>query len=124
MPHFLVKSAFMMKGGFVVGLIRAAKSKLAIHALSAAEVWPCDFSRRNAIRTLLRLWRSPATAVGGSPLRHRFGRGMGSPDLQEPRQQVRVRPLRALARRRRDRLIDLDAAEPAVGTRTSRQPSP
>jgi len=113
----------MMKGGFVVGLIRAAKSKVAIHALSATEVWLCDFSRRNAIRTLLRLW-PPATAVGGSPLRHRFGRGMGSPDLQEPRQQVRVRPLRALARRRRDRLIDLDAAEPAVGTRTSRQPSP
>ena len=114
----------MMKGGFVVGLIRAAKSKVAIHALSATEVWPCDFSRRNAIRTLLRLWRSPATAVGGSPLRHRFGRGMGSPDLQEPRQQVRVRPLRALARRRRDRLVDLDAAESAIAVRTSRRPSP
>ncbi len=51
--------------------------------------------------------------AGNPPLRHRLGRGMGSPALQEPRQHVRVRSLRALARGRRDRLIDLDAAEPA-----------
>jgi hypothetical protein len=51
--------------------------------------------------------------AGNPPLRHRFGGGMGSPTLQEPRQHVRVRSLRALAGRRRDRLIDLDAAEPA-----------
>ena len=122
------------------------------------------------MRTLIRPWRSLATAVGGSPastasitqplgrkchgiaarghhplkgtmvrgverpgltqavprrmrriemragnpdLGHRFGGGMGSAAFQEPRQHVRVRSLRALARGRRDRLIDLDAAEPA-----------
>ena len=38
---------------------------------------------------------------------------MGSAAFQQFWQHMRVRPLRALAGWRRDRLIDLDAAEPA-----------
>ena len=51
--------------------------------------------------------------AGNETFRDRFGRGMGAAAFQEPRQHMRVRSFRALARRRRDRLIDLDAAEPA-----------
>ena len=51
--------------------------------------------------------------AGDPALRNGLGGGMGSAAPQQFWQHMRVRPLRALAGRRRDRLIDLDAADPA-----------
>ena len=42
---------------------------------------------------------------------HRLGRGMGAAGAQQLRQDVGVRAFRALAVGRRDRLVDLAAAE-------------
>ena len=47
------------------------------------------------------------------PRRNRLGGGMGAAAFQETRQDVGMRPFRALSRCRRDRLIDFDPAEPA-----------
>ena len=51
--------------------------------------------------------------AGHAPIGHRLGRGMRPLVLQELRQNMRVRPLRAPATRRRNRLEHLDPAHPA-----------
>ena len=71
-----------------------------------------DLERTGLAEPVARGMRGVKMRAGNPSRRNRFGRRMGAAALQEFWQHMGMRPVRALAGGRRDRLIHLDAAEP------------
>ena len=69
--------------------------------------------RPGPAQPIARRMRRIEMRAGNPALGDRLGRGMGPAALQQLRQHMGVRPVGTSSRGRRDRLIDLDPAEPA-----------
>ena len=88
----------------------SGKSKTLDHPLK--QIMTCGVERFGAASVAHRM-AGVEMPQGDSRLGDRLGGGMGPAAFQEFRQNMRVRPVRAFARRRWNRLIHLNAADPA-----------